>query len=169
MFKRKIARRIPAATIGLGFVSLMLAAELIIPVHHCQARHDDFLFGAAPNVKTWDSDLPGEGSIAGSALVVAQARTIAALYLAPVVLADGEAPALLRARAAEALALLPKYRTMPKPLPPGEVNKKPVVAKKRSEQVTQISIPLADSLRFLRWRLQYFVDGKNAVKKEIAD
>ncbi|MBS1995054.1 MAG: matrixin family metalloprotease [Cyanobacteria bacterium SZAS LIN-2] len=150
-------------------MSLMLAAELIIPMNCCQARHDDFLFGAAPNVKTWDSDLPGEGSIAGSALVVAQARTIAALYLAPVVLADGEAPALLRARAAEALALLPKYRTMPKPLPPGEVNTKPVVPKKRSEQVTQISIPLADSLRFLRWRLQYFVDGKDAVKKEIAD
>jgi len=144
---------------------LILAA---LPAH---AKHDDFLFGEAPNIRTWDQDQPGEGSIARTALMRAQAETIASLYLAPIILGktDGLSKAQLKKRATEALAFLPAVEVMVQIDPGAPPATKKARKIKARPGVCKISETLNESLTFLRWRLNFFCVEPQTLKNQIAN
>ena len=126
---------------------LLLFASLIgFTVLPTEAKHDYFLLGEAPGVKAWDTYRQGEDSISHAPLLRTQQQAIVALYLAPVL--------AKKTNLDDALTCFPLYEE-PK-----------ATAKERLARITsgaKLSAGLADSLRFLRWRLQS-ADKHNAKK-----
>jgi hypothetical protein len=118
------------------------------------AKYDQFLYGEFPEIKPLADDLPGEGSLISAPRIKEQAQVIVALYVAPVVLGETNnlSSAQLKHRALSALELLPA---------PAPKETKHSVEHKIKE------FGYTDSLRFLRWRLEYFAGQKSKVAAQV--
>ncbi|MBU6453681.1 MAG: matrixin family metalloprotease [Cyanobacteria bacterium REEB67] len=117
------------------------------------ARHDYFLLGEAPGVKAWDSYLPGEDGIASAPLERLQHKAILALYLVPALL-DERA---LKSSDRELLELIPPY----KEAAAIGAEKKRTFAALSVDADKRLSPALADSMRFLRWRVLALKPGRH--------